>query len=124
LVVNFADEHSHASRAPAGAHAESGMVGRFGSGGSRSLSDLHHRLMSFEPPARVKEIYALSGFEEPVRQSLLVFFEVIAWASDLQFINQLCTSSSGLPFKLLQVPPTPKPYLFRELTYVDSQRFR
>jgi hypothetical protein len=26
--------------------------GRFVSGGSRSLRDLHHRLISFEPPAR------------------------------------------------------------------------
>ncbi len=29
-----------------------GVVARHGSGGSRSLRDLHHRLISFEPPAR------------------------------------------------------------------------
>ena len=29
-----------------------GRLGRPGSGGSRSLRDLHHRLISFEPPAR------------------------------------------------------------------------
>jgi hypothetical protein len=53
LAGNIAVGHSRASRAPAGAHPESGMVGRPGSGGSRSLRDLHHRLISFEPPARV-----------------------------------------------------------------------
>jgi len=52
LAGTIAGEHSNASRAPAGAHPESGVVGQSGSGGSRSLRDLHHRLTSFEPPAR------------------------------------------------------------------------
>ena len=52
LAGNIAGEQSHVSRAPAGAHPVSGMVGRPDSGGSRSLRDLHHRLISFEPPAR------------------------------------------------------------------------
>jgi hypothetical protein len=53
LAGNIAGGHSNASRAPAGAHLVSVVVGRPGSGGSRSLRDLHHRLISFEPPARI-----------------------------------------------------------------------
>jgi hypothetical protein len=71
------------------------LPGRWPSGAVR-FRWFHHRLTSFEPPARAKEIHALSGFEEPVRQSLLVFFEVIAWASDLQFINQFYAGRSRL----------------------------
>lgn len=52
LAGDIAGEHSNVSRAPAGAHPVSGVEGRLGSGGSRSLRDLHHRLISFEPPAR------------------------------------------------------------------------
>lgn len=35
-----------------------GDGGRFGSGGSRSLRDLHHRLISFEPPARLSQSFS------------------------------------------------------------------
>lgn len=58
LAGNIAGRHSYASRAPAGAHPETGTVGRFVSCGSRSLRDLHHRLISFEPPARLSQSFS------------------------------------------------------------------
>ena len=105
---------------PCRAHPVSGMLGRPSSGGSRSLRDLHHRLISFEPPAR-KGVWSAS--QEAITSSV----PDKEWLRPKRFIRDVIpkgSSSRRLKFKTFpspfQLSDTPFGYITHPWTGLDQ----